>query len=130
MSELAFRMLWHLIKVHIDRPGRYYAVWQLADLLGIEQFGAGLGADTKGQKALDELLALGLIEEVPDLHHRYRIKIGDLERTQYEVYDCLLEESHSLHWTRREAELSKLHYRAKFGRGDGGICIREIVVTK
>ena len=49
----------------------YWTIWQLQDELGIELEGCGC----PGDPALTNLVKLGLIEELSDLHCRYRIVV-------------------------------------------------------
>lgn len=80
MTEAAFRVLLLLIEHYLDRGrpplshfGRpYLAHWTIAKELGIEL--AGVGVPT-GSNAIQELLDAGLIEEVENLSHRYRIRV-------------------------------------------------------
>ncbi|MCB1714254.1 MAG: hypothetical protein KDK05_03870 [Candidatus Competibacteraceae bacterium] len=55
---------------------RYMAVWHIAETLGVDliEFG-GCGTSGVWSSTIDTLVAEGIIEEVPDLGCRYRLKV-------------------------------------------------------
>lgn len=67
--------MWKIIDImrrhYLKDHGSYWTIWHLQEKLGIELEGCGV----PGDPAITELLKLGLIEELPDLHCRYRIAI-------------------------------------------------------
>lgn len=56
--------------------GSYLAVWYIAERLGVPMPAnfCGSGEWTETDTAMKELVDGGFIEELPDLHCRYRIK--------------------------------------------------------
>lgn len=73
MTETMWKILGILIECHFDGRG-YAAVWQIAHEININLAGCIV---TDGDPALEALVKLGLIEEVPDLGCRYRIVVTD-----------------------------------------------------
>lgn len=73
MNETMWKVLEILIKRHFDGIG-YASTWSLSQTLGIELAGCGV---PYGDPALEALVKLGLIEEVPDLGCRYQIVVKD-----------------------------------------------------
>lgn len=57
-----------------DGVGDYLATWHLEDKLGVKLAGCGV---PDGDNAIEQLVNLGLIEEVPELGCRYRIVVTD-----------------------------------------------------
>lgn len=86
MSKLAWKILnilmEHSIKVY-DAYGRgYLASWTLGERLGgdantINPVDVKISPRNKEEAALRELLDLGLIEEMEDLHCRYRLIVKE-----------------------------------------------------
>lgn len=60
--------------IGVLRKEHYLAVWSIADRLGVDraEFG-GCGLSSKWADAIDQLVADGVIEEVPDLGCRYSL---------------------------------------------------------
>jgi hypothetical protein len=54
----------------------YIAGWHICDQLGVSRTELHTSHDTKYDKALKELIDAGMIEELPELHCRYRLKKG------------------------------------------------------
>jgi hypothetical protein len=122
VNELAFRMLWHIIKAQMGRPGHHISLWDLSEAIGIE---------VPGQKAiaLKQLLALGLIEEIPNLKFHYRIKIQDsINRTVYLVEDFHMGNIQYAHFTKERAELSLGAVKTLRCPDYDGLAINEIEV--
>lgn len=57
-----------------DGKTPYWSAWHLEERLGIKL--AGCGVPT-GDDAIEQLVKLGLIEELPDLGCRYRIVVAE-----------------------------------------------------
>lgn len=72
MSKTMWKVLQSLIRAHFEEAGFYRSVWSLSSEIGIDLAGCGV---PEGDPALEALVKLGLIEEVPDLHCRYQIVI-------------------------------------------------------
>ncbi len=72
MTETMWKILDILRRSYLD-PGQagYWTIWHLQDRLGIELEGCGC----PGDPALTNLVKFGLIEELSDLHCRYRIVV-------------------------------------------------------
>lgn len=76
MTETMVKVLDLLRRAHLERDltGGYRAVWHLEDELGIKLAGCGV---PDGDNAIEQLVKLGLIEEVADLGCRFRIVVRD-----------------------------------------------------
>lgn len=79
MTEIMWKILDTLRRLYLERDGvgDYLAAWHLQDELGIKLAGCGV---PDGDNAIEELVKLGLIEEVPDLGCRFRIVVRDGEK--------------------------------------------------
>lgn len=76
MTEVMWRVIAVLIKAHYAGPVSYMALWHIQEQINDADFTVELeGCGCPGDPAITELLKLGLIEELPDLHCRYRIVI-------------------------------------------------------
>lgn len=73
MTETMWKVLQLLIKRRFDGIG-YSSTWSMSKELNIELAGCGV---PYGDPALEKLVELGLIEELPDLGCRYRIVVTD-----------------------------------------------------
>jgi hypothetical protein len=71
MSETMWKIIDIMRQHYLKDHGSYWATWKLQKKLGIELEGCGINGDP----AITRLVELGLIEELPDLHCRYRIVI-------------------------------------------------------
>ena len=82
MSILAWRIL-ALLVAHAqegDWSGRYMAGWTLGERLGqsastIQAASVKHGIGNEYERALRELVVLGLVEEVPDLDERWQLVV-------------------------------------------------------
>lgn len=75
LSPLAQRMLNIITEAtKPDDKGSYIEAWTICDQLGVSRGELNCAIPgTKYDKALKELLDAGLIEELPELHQRYRL---------------------------------------------------------
>lgn len=74
MTETMWKVLELLIKRHFDGIG-YCSVWSMSRALNIQLAGCGV----HGDPAIEKLVEMGLIEELPDLGCRFRIVVKDGE---------------------------------------------------
>ncbi len=72
MTETMWTIIDILRRAYLDpdRPD-YWTLWHLQDKIGIELEGCGC----PGDPAITKLVKMGIIEELPDLHCRYRIVV-------------------------------------------------------
>lgn len=75
MTSIMWKVLDILINLHFDSIG-YASVWHLQERLRIELADCGV---PDGDNAIEKLVEMGLIEELPDLGCRYRIVVTDGE---------------------------------------------------
>lgn len=66
--------LLHQMYVERGRDGGYLAAWGLEDAIGVKFSGCGVPV---GDPAIEKLVKMGLIEELPDLSCRFRIVVQD-----------------------------------------------------
>lgn len=72
MTETMWKILDIMRRHYLEDRGSYWTIWHLQEKIGIELEGGGC----PGDPAITKLLALGIIEEFPDLQCRYRIVIS------------------------------------------------------
>jgi len=73
MSEIMWKVLYELLKIHLCGPTGYASLWHLQEAVGVDLEGCGV----HGDPAVMDLLAMGLIVELPDLPYRYRIAVKE-----------------------------------------------------
>lgn len=76
MTETMWKVLRALIEARFGNS-KYLSLWNLQEILGTELAGCGV---PDGDTAIEKLVEMGLIEEVPDLGCRYRVVITDGEK--------------------------------------------------
>ena len=77
MTETMWKVIEVLYAAYlIDGTGGYRAAWHLEDEIGVKLAGCGV---SDGDPALQKLVEMGLIEELPDLGCRFRIVVKDGE---------------------------------------------------
>lgn len=77
MTETMWRVIAVLIKAHYTPGVSYLALWHIQEEIKDDDFTVeleGCGVPI-GDPAIDRLMEMGLIEELPDLHCRYRIVV-------------------------------------------------------
>lgn len=72
MTETMWKVLIFMYRTLEDDKTPYWSAWHLEERLGIKLAGCGV---PDGDLALEKLVKMGLIEELPDLHCRYRIVV-------------------------------------------------------
>lgn len=75
MNEIMWKVLDELRWVYLQggKGGGYATLWYLQGVVGVDLAGCGV----PGNDAIERLLEMGLIEELPDLHCRYRIVVKE-----------------------------------------------------
>jgi predicted transcriptional regulator with HTH domain len=130
VNELAFKILALLIRTHPD----CLSVFHIAEILKVRQLKVRhfIHINPEGQEALNQLLALGLIEEVYNSRGLcYQIKIQDnINRTVYLVEDQHMGNIQYAHFTKERAELSLGAVRTLRCAGYTGLAINEIEVEQ
>lgn len=75
LSPLALQMLGILYAHTVLHNSTYLAGWYICDKLGVSRGDLNCSIPgTQYDEALRALLEAGLIEELPELHQRYRLK--------------------------------------------------------
>lgn len=70
--------MWKIIDLMYNRKDTpYWSSWSLREQLGIDLAGCGFHY---GDDAIEQLVTLGLIEELPDLGCRYRIVVKEVTK--------------------------------------------------
>lgn len=79
MTETMWKIIYTLRQLYVKRgkEAGYLALWNIEDDLGIKLAGCGV---PDGDTAIEQLVKLGLIEELPALGCRYRIVVRDGEK--------------------------------------------------
>lgn len=74
MTQIQYTMLGIIAEYTLDKgKGGYAATWHIADVLGVRRDEFANPMLVYGA-ALKDLVARGLVEEVPNLGERYRLK--------------------------------------------------------
>jgi hypothetical protein len=74
VTDAMWKVIVFMYRTLEDDKTPYWSVWHLEERLGIKLAGCGV---PHGDDAIEQLVKLGLIEELPDLGCRYRIVVKE-----------------------------------------------------
>ena len=74
LTPFAQRMLGIICAATMPDKASYIAVWDICDAFGVDRTHLNCARGTQYDEALKELIDAGLVEAMPDLGCRYRLK--------------------------------------------------------